>query len=64
MTKIEPLTNTQRELAALLQTSTRSIRRLMKETKGFPQPLRIGHGKLLRWSRAAIHKYLDAGAGK
>jgi predicted DNA-binding transcriptional regulator AlpA len=36
----------------------------MKETKGFPQPLRIGHGKLLRWSRAAIHKYLDASAGK
>lgn len=46
------------ELAALLACSRRHIRRL-HDSKRIPQPIRIG--RLLRWRRAEIEKWISDG---
>lgn len=49
-----------RELAGLLGYSVRWIEQRMKERR-FPIPPLPGLGRKIRWSRAAVERYLTAG---
>ncbi len=47
------------DLAALLQIDERTLRRLVREG-AVPPPIRIA-GRILRWRRADLDRWLDAG---
>lgn len=51
---------TKRDLAGLLQVSTRSIERLTRAGE-LPPPIRIGSA--VRWDRAAIEAWISAKGG-
>jgi predicted DNA-binding transcriptional regulator AlpA len=55
----EPLVLDQSDVAALLKTTTRTVRRLQHQ-KHFPRPIKTGSRRLLRWSRAAIMAYINS----
>ena len=55
----QPLLLTAEDLAAELQVSLRSVRRLDLEGK-LPEPVHVG-GRLLRWRAAEVRDWVNAG---